>query len=72
MKEKDLTAAELGEFLKNMRSAINMKQGHFADELGIRRSDYNVWENGKFRPRHYERVIHSVRVLVKQKIREGA
>ncbi|OHR73970.1 hypothetical protein HMPREF3291_05135 [Bacillus sp. HMSC76G11] len=71
MKE-ELTAEEIGEFLTYMRLSINMKQGSFADELGIRRSDYNVWENGKFRPRHYERVIHSVRVLVKQKIREGA
>ncbi|MFY0760229.1 helix-turn-helix transcriptional regulator [Metabacillus dongyingensis] len=69
---EELTAEEFGEFLRYMRTSINMNQGRFADELGVRRSNYNKLENGKHMPKKCDRLINSVRVLVKQKIREGA
>lgn len=71
MKE-ELTAEEFAEFLKNMRTSINHTKYRFAKELGIRESTYNHLEKGTYRPKEYERIINSVRVLVKQKIREGA
>lgn len=69
---EELTAEEFAEFLKNMRASINLGQNQFADELGVRKGSYSNWETGQRMPRNYERLIQSVRVLVKSRIRKGA
>lgn len=72
IENEDLTPEEIGEFLKHMRKSIKYTQTRFADELGVRAASIGHWEKGRYIPRDCNRVIESVRVLVKQKIREGA
>ncbi|MDX8288863.1 helix-turn-helix transcriptional regulator [Metabacillus indicus] len=70
--QEQLTAEEIGEFLTNMRKAINFPQHLFAEELGIRRSTYCNYEKGRYKPKDYQILLSSVRTLVKQKIKDGA
>lgn len=69
---EDLTSEEIGEFLKYMRKSINYTQTRFAEELGVRPASIGHWEKGRYMPKNRGKIINSVRVLVKQKIREGA
>lgn len=67
--EEKVSSKDFGEFVFNMRHSIGLTRREFAAAMGVNTGTISFWERGNKTPDDFLRIIHTIRIVVKLRIK---